>query len=183
MAVSTCEGFPEPAAAPAATAVLAHKAVFVDITDFEEVRGDALRQEEGAAIVEVDPVLPGVEGLDGHHRILLCDAPPVGVDHHMRDVARVRCANHGDDLWVDGGFSARKLYHFGVAFGSDKVIQNAFDLRQRQVEARTCVGKTQRAIHVTGAVDFDDSQAGVLLMIRAKSAVVRATIFDLGGKF
>src|SRR5690349_20749917 len=46
--------------------------------------------------------------------------------------------------------------------------------------ART--GEAERAIQVTGLVHLDDPQAGVMLVLGAQAAVVRAAILELGGK-
>ena len=57
------------------------------------------------------------------------------------------------------------------------MIQNSLNLFQCQVKARASISKAERTIHVTGTIYFDDTQASMLLMIRAKTTVVRAPPF------
>ena len=44
------------------------------------------------------------------------------------------------------------------------------------------VGEAERAVHVAGAVDLDDAQAGVLLMVGAEAAIVRAAVARCSGR-
>ena len=111
--------------------------------------------------------------------VVVRDALAVGV-HHDEWECRGRARIHKvDDLRMDGGLAAGELHHFGVPFGTDKVVQHRFDFFQRQTEAGTRIGKAERAVHVAGAVDLDDAQAGVLLMVGAQAAIVRTAVFDL----
>ena len=61
------------------------------------------------------------------------------------------------------------------------MIQNALHFFECQVEARTGIGKAERTLHVTGAIHLNDAQAGVLLMLRTETAVVRTPLLDVGG--
>src|SRR3990172_309201 len=56
------------------------------------------------------------------------------------------------------------------------MIQDAFYLSQGQVKPGAGVGEAQGTIHIAGAVHFDNPHAGMLLMIGAQTAVVRATM-------
>ena len=59
------------------------------------------------------------------------------------------------------------------------MIEHVFHFFERQAEAGTGFGEAKRTIHVAGAVDLDDAETGVLLMVRAEAAIVRAAVFDL----
>ncbi len=66
----------------------------------------------------------------------------------------------------------------GKSFGGDQVIQDRLNLFQGEVEAGPGVGVAEGAIHVAGAVHLDDAHAGVLLVIGAQAAIVRAAVYD-----
>ena len=63
-------------------------------------------------------------------------------------------------------------------FCIDVEIDHLPDARKRQVSGRTGAGITSRAGHVTAAVDLDQTDAGVLLVVGAESAVKRTTVLD-----
>jgi len=84
---------------------------------------------------------------------------------------------------MDGRLAARKLHHLRIAFGCYQVIEDIFHLFEREVEPGTGFGQAERASHMTGAIHLDDAQAGVLLVIGTKAAIVRAAVDDLGQKF
>ena len=83
---------------------------------------------------------------------------------------------------VDRRLAAGELHHLRIAFCADVVVENVLHFFQRQAESRTRLGKAKRAGHVAGAVDFDDAQAGVLLMVRAEPAIVRAAVLHFRGE-
>src|ERR1035437_428951 len=103
----------------------------------------------------------------------------IGVDHDERDATGTGSFHKVDDLRMDGGLAAGELHHFGVPLGANKIVQHRLDLFHRQAEARPRIRKAERTIHVAGAVDFNDAQASVLLMVWTKATIVRATVFDL----
>jgi len=53
---------------------------------------------------------------------------------------------------------------------------------QHKAETGASVGEAQRALHVARAVDLDDAEAGMLLVIGAQPAVVRTALLDLASK-
>ena len=111
--------------------------------------------------------------------VIMCNALAVGVDHDKRNAARVRSFYEVDDLRMDGGLAAGELHHFRVTFGAHKIVQDRLHFFQGQAEARPRIGKAKWAIHIAGAVDFNDAKTGVLLMIGAQAAIVGTAIFDL----
>src|SRR5437763_16173343 len=62
------------------------------------------------------------------------------------------------------------------------MVQHTFHLFERQIKAGPSIGKAQRAVHITRAVHLDDTQARMLLVIGAKTTIVRAAIDDRRGK-
>jgi hypothetical protein len=110
------------------------------------------------------------------------DALAVGVQHHIGDSALLGRAHHRNNLRVDGRLATGKLHQLRIAFRSDEAIENVFDFFQRQMEARAGLGEAERTRHVAGAVDLNDAETGVLLVIGAQAAIVRAAVFDLSGK-
>ena len=76
-----------------------------------------------------------------------------------------------DDPRMDGRLAAGELHNFRVPLGADKIVQHRLHFFQGQAEAWSGIGKAERAVHVAGAVDFDDAKACVLLMVRAQAAV------------
>jgi hypothetical protein len=110
------------------------------------------------------------------------DTPPVRVNHHEADPARLGGLHEFDDLRVDRRLAAGKLDDFWRAFGPDEIVEHRLDFLERQAEAWAGRRKTQRAIHVAHAVDLDDPEARVLLMVGAEAAVVRASVLGLGAE-
>ena len=66
---------------------------------------------------------------------------------------------------MDRGFTAGKLHYLRVPFGTNVVVENVLYFFKRQGETRSRFGKAQGTGHVAGAIHFDDSQAGMLLMV------------------
>jgi hypothetical protein len=81
---------------------------------------------------------------------------------------------------MDRRLAAGELDHLRIAFSRNEVIENIFDLFQSEIEAWSRIGKAKRTRHIARAVDFDDAQAGVLLMIGAQPAIVWAAGSDFG---
>jgi hypothetical protein len=71
------------------------------------------------------------------------------------------------------------LDDLGESLGGDQVIQDRLHLFQGEIEAGSSVGVTEGAVHVAGAVHLDDAHAGVLLVIGAQPAIVRAAVHNL----
>ena len=122
-------------------------------------------------------------GQFGKKAVVVRDALAVGVQHHVGDAALLCGAHHRNDLRVDRRLAAGELHDLRIALGGDKAIENVFDFFERQIEARTGLGKAERTCHVAGAVDFDDAETGVLLVIGTQAAIVRAAVLDLSGEF
>ena len=57
------------------------------------------------------------------------------------------------------------------------------NLLKGQAVANAGVGETDRAIQVAGSVDLDQSQAHVLLVLRAQAAVQGTAVVNLGTEF
>lgn len=91
----------------------------------------------------------------------------VGIKHHMPDTAILGSLEHGNDLTMDRWFAAGELDDLRVPLGLDQVIENSLHLFQGEVEADPGIGEAEGAVHVAAAIDFDDAQTGVLLVIRA----------------
>ncbi len=83
---------------------------------------------------------------------------------------------------MDGGFAAGELDDLGRAFGADEVVEDGFDFFQGEAEAGARGSEAERAVHVAVAVDFDDAEAGVLLMVGAEAAVEGAAVLDFGAE-
>src|SRR6516162_8270571 len=126
-----------------------------------------LEVERGPHLIELfkEPIVAG-------------DALAVGIKHDKANVAGLRGANEIDDLWMYGRLAAGKLHNFGPALGPHIIVEHLLDFFKCHTEPRRCIGKAQRAIHVAGAVDLDDAKAGMLLMVWAQTAIMRAAAFD-----
>jgi hypothetical protein len=72
------------------------------------------------------------------------------------------------DRWLDVGKFVQKGITGGdlLAVGSDHHVADVSAL------GGAGVGEAQRALHIAGAVDFDDPEAGMLLVVSAQTAVV-----------
>src|SRR5579885_401509 len=112
--------------------------------------------------------------------VIIGNALAVGIEHDMPDIACFGGTHHRHNLWVDRWLPTGKLHHFGIAFGLHQMVKDALNLFQRQVKARPGVGKAERAIHIAGAVDLNDAQTGVLLMIGAEAAIVGTAMLNAG---
>jgi hypothetical protein len=80
---------------------------------------------------------------------------------------------------MDGRFSSRILNDLGQSFRRYKLVENMFDFFQGEVIARPRVGEAQGTIHIAGTVYFDNTDTGVLLVVRAKTAVMGTSMHDL----
>jgi hypothetical protein len=80
--------------------------------------------------------------------------------------------------------AAGELQHLGLALGRHERVEHPSDLcaREREVVglAPSGVGEADRAVQVAAAVDLDDAQARVLLVLRADPAVQRTPVMDVG---
>ncbi len=114
--------------------------------------------------------------------VVVSNPLPVRVHHDKRDAASMCCTNKIDNLWMDGRLAAGELDDLGIAFCANVVVEHRFYFFQRQTEARLCIREAERAVHIAGAVHFNDAQACVLLMVRTKAAIVRTTVLDRGTK-
>src|SRR5579864_3885160 len=75
--------------------------------------------------------------------------------------------------------AARELHHFGIALGAHQIVQHLLDLFHCEAEPWPGVGKAQWTIHVAIAIDLNNTEAGMLLVVGAKAAVVRASVTNL----
>jgi hypothetical protein len=76
--------------------------------------------------------------------------------------------------------AARELHRFGLALGADEGVEHRLDLPQGErvavlLGAGARVGEADRAVEVARRVDLDDPEAGVLRVLGADPAVVRAS--------
>ena len=81
------------------------------------------------------------------------------------------------DRWLAAG----ELDRFRLALGGDERVEHRLDLREAEREPvsprpGSRVGKADRAVEVAGGVDLDDPQTGVLGVLGADPAVVRAAV-------
>jgi len=102
-----------------------------------------------------------------HEPVIACDPFPIRIDHHETDPARFRGLDEVDDLRMDRRLAAGELDDFRRALGPDEVIQHGFDFLECQAEARSCRRETQGTVHVADAVDLNDAETRVLLVIGA----------------
>src|SRR5215470_5966801 len=80
---------------------------------------------------------------------------------------------------MNARLAARELHNLGPALGPDELVQDSLYFLQGQVEARPGAREAEWAVHVAGAVDLDDAQARVLLVLRAEPTVIGAALTDL----
>jgi len=116
----------------------------------------------------------------GQEAVVRGDALAIGVEHHVADIPTLGRAQHLGDLGMDAGLAARELHDLGPPFGAHQLVQDLLHLLQRQLEPGPGVGEAEGTVHVAGAVDLDDSEAGVLLVLGAEPAVVGAAPVYLG---
>ena len=147
---------------------------------FEDVRlasNDAVGLTIEAVELEVDRGANLIQLIE--ETVVLRDTLAVRVDHHERDAACFRRLHEIDDQRMNRRFAAGELHDLGAAFGAHVFIEDLLHLFHGQVESWTSVGEAQRAVHVAGAVHFDDAETGVLLMVRTQATIMRASIVDL----
>jgi len=99
--------------------------------------------------------------------VVVRDALAIGVDHNKRNPTRMSGLHKSMICGWMVGFAAGELHHLRVAFGADKIVEHRFDFFQGQAEAGCASAKHSGAIHIVGAVDFNNAEAGVLLMVWA----------------
>src|SRR5713226_3883744 len=86
---------------------------------------------------------------------------------------------------MEGRFAARKLKYFRLALGRNVSVEHEVHLFHRELESglgemRAGVGEAERAVEIASGIDLDQSQACVLPVLGAESAVVRAALANLG---
>ena len=106
----------------------------------------------------------------------------VRVDHHEANPARLGGFHEVDDLRMNRRLASRKLHDFRSAFGPHEVVEHRFNFFERQAEPGPRRREAQRTIHVAHAVDLNDPEAGVLLMVGTQSAVVRTAPLVFGAE-
>jgi len=111
--------------------------------------------------------------------LVVRDSLPVSVQHHVGNAALLGSPHHRDDLWMNRGLAPGELHDLWIAFSRHQVIQNVFDFFERQAESRSGFGEAQGAAHVAVAVDLDDAQTGVLLMVWTEPTIVWASVVNL----
>ena len=116
------------------------------------------------------------------HEIRLArDAQAVGVDHDMADRAGANRVEDREKLRMQGRLAAGYLHQIGLAFAGHQRVQHFLDRCQRQETGahRRGFRETDRAGQIAVIGDFDQSQAGMLLVIRAQAAIERAAEFSM----
>ena len=111
--------------------------------------------------------------------IVPSDSNAVGVEHYHGDALVERHPHHRQDVRVDGGLAAAELDDLGRAFELYEAVQHPLDLCEGQAEAGLGVGEADGTVQIAVAVDFDEAEAGVLLVLRTQAAVFRASVDDL----
>ena len=106
------------------------------------------------------------------------DAQAVGVDHQVTDRAHLGGIENGEEIRVQGRFTAGKLDHVGLGLVGDDGVEHRLDFGQRAVILllRAGFGIAHRAAQVAMLGDLDHRQAGVLHVVRAQAAIVGAAV-------
>ncbi|MFN8557897.1 MAG: hypothetical protein U0531_11330 [Dehalococcoidia bacterium] len=71
---------------------------------------------------------------------------------------------------------AAELHHVRLTFELDEAVEHPLHLRHGERKAVLGVGEADRTVEVADAVDLNQAEAGVLLVIGAKAAVMRTTV-------
>ena len=149
---------------------------------------DLVRPLVEAVELQIDP---GLEfGQPRQETVVAGNPYAVGVEHDVLDVFRQRELDEIEDARVDRRLAAGELHDLRVALGGDEPIQHVVHLLVSEfitVRRVACAGlvsvsEAQRAGQVAGGVDFNQSETGVLSVLRTQAAVVGAALGDLGGK-
>src|SRR5713226_4385446 len=83
---------------------------------------------------------------------------------------------NGEEIGMYGGLTATDLHDVGLSFVAHDSVEHFFDERERAMlePLRAARGVTHGATQVAGVGDLDEREAGMLLVIGAQAAVVRA---------
>ena len=136
----------------------------------------------GREAVELEVYGGADVGQTGQETVVLGDAYAVGVEHDHGDALVEGQPQHGQDFRVNRRLAAAELHHLRLALQLDETVQHPLHLGHRKAEPRLGVGETDRAVEVAMAVDLDQTQAGVLLVLWAQPAVLGAAVEHLGAK-
>ncbi len=95
----------------------------------------------------------------------------------MPDRPRLRKIENFEELRMECGLAAGNLHNVRMGLVSHDRVQHAFDLfeRTKLLPLGAAFGVTYWAAQIAGIADFHQREARVLLMVGAKSAVIRAT--------
>ena len=110
---------------------------------------------------------------------LLGNFEAVGIDHDVADRAGLREFENLEKIGMNGGFAAGNLHDVGMAFVANDGIEHFFDEREGpMLQALWATGGiTDGATQIAGVGDFDERDAGMLLVVGAEPAIVGTTPF------
>jgi hypothetical protein len=108
----------------------------------------------------------------------VCDALTIGVDHRERNSTILRGADKVNDLRMNCGLTPRELDHLGGTFGPNELVEHRLYLFHREAETWAGRCKAKWAVHIAVAVDLDNAEAGMLLVVGTEAAVERTAILD-----
>jgi hypothetical protein len=110
------------------------------------------------------------------------DADAVGVDHEVADGAFATHVEDAKEVGVEGGLAAGELDDVGLELVGNDAVEHGLNLREGAVGG--AMGATGGVADGAGEVavvgDFEEGEAGVLLMVGAEAAVVGAAVADRG---
>jgi hypothetical protein len=83
---------------------------------------------------------------------------------------------------MNRGFAAAELDYLWLSLQFKEPIQHPLYFLQGKGETFSSVGEADRAIQVTAGIYLNESQAGMLFMLRAQAAVLGTPLFYLGAE-
>ena len=149
-----------------------------------QVGAPQLQEGRGLQGVELKVQLEGglVAGEPFGKGAVLGDAQAVGVDHEVADGAAAAGVQDLEELGVQGGLTAAELHHVRFALVGHDGVKHALQGGQVPHAAAlgAALGIADGAAQVAVVRDLQQSQAAVLLMVRAEAAVVGAAVLHSG---
>jgi hypothetical protein len=110
---------------------------------------------------------------------LLGDFQAVGIDHDVTNRAGLREFEDLKKVGMNRRFAAGNLHDVGMSFVANDGIEHFFDERERAMlqTFRATGGIADGTAEIAGVGDFDERDAGMLLVIGAEAAIVGTTPF------
>src|SRR5918992_5702982 len=105
---------------------------------------------------------------------------PRWCDHHIGYAPGPGSPHHLQDIGMNRRLPTAELDHLRLSLQFKLAVKHPLHFLKGKGETFSSVGKADRAIQVAAGIYFNESQAGMLFMLRAQAAVQGTSLLYLG---